>query len=80
MSRLKVVGAAVALGLAVSTATAQSSVTNMFSSVNKVIPDGQATGVSDTEILSFSDPSFSTITDVPVVLDISAGSNRDLYG
>jgi hypothetical protein len=42
------------MGLAavLSSATAQTTVTHIFENINRVIPDGQATGMSDTETLT----------------------------
>lgn len=79
IKRSQVFGALLALAVAGINAQAQSTVTNMFNSLNKVIPDGQFTGVSDTENLSFGDPLFANITDVKVILNISGGFNGDLY-
>jgi subtilisin-like proprotein convertase family protein len=80
MSRFKVLYTAAALVIAGSIATAQTSVTNIFQNINRVIPDGQKTGMSDTHTLTFANPSFSSITDVQVTLTISGGFNGDFYG
>ncbi len=79
MTCSKVFGALMALAVTVGTVRAQTTVTNMFNGLNKTIPDGQLTGVSDTETLSFADPYFASITDVKVVLDINGGFNGDYY-
>jgi len=79
MSRFKVLSAAIALAAVVSHATAQTTVTNTFQNLNKVIPDGQRTGVSDTETLHFADPFFASITNVEVNLTIAGGFNGDFY-
>ena len=78
MNRLKLSVALICLVSALS-AGAQSTTTNLFTGVNKVIPDGQFTGVSDSQSLTFADPLFVNITDVKVVLDISGGFNGDFY-
>jgi subtilisin-like proprotein convertase family protein len=65
--------------LALSSALAQTTVTNTFTGLNKVIPDGQATGVSDTEMLTFTNQNFSDITDLKVMVTISGGFNGDYY-
>jgi hypothetical protein len=80
MTGLKVLCVEIALVAVVSCATAQTPVTNIFQNVNKVIPDGQATGVAVTEILHFADPFFASITNISVVLTIADGYNGDLYG
>jgi subtilisin-like proprotein convertase family protein len=77
MSRNMVWGAAIALSVAGSIATAQGSVTNLFTSLNKVIPDGQLTGVSDTEHLVL--PDITAIGSLQVTLTISSGYNGDYY-
>ncbi len=80
MSRFKVLCTAAALVIAGSIATAQTTVTNLFQNINRVIPDGQVTGLSDTRTLTFSDPLFSSITDLQVTLTIAGGFNGDFYG
>ena len=80
MSCFKVLCTAAALAFAGCIATAQTTVTNLFQNFNQVIPDGQATGMSDTEMLTFSNPLFASITNVQVVLTIAGGFNGDLYG
>jgi len=79
MSRLKVLCAAVVLGIGACIAVAQTTVTNTFANLNKVIPDGQPTGVSDTENLTFSGPGFAAISDLQVTLTIANGFNGDFY-
>ena len=78
MNRFQVVGAMIAFAMAAVNAQSQTTVTNMFS-VNKAIPDGNPSGLSDTETLSFGDPLFANITDVKVVLDVTGGFNGDYY-
>ena len=80
MSRLKVLWIAAALVIAGCNAIAQTTVTNTFANLNRVIPDGQKTGMSDTETLTFSNPFFASITRVQVNLTIAGGFNGDLYG
>lgn len=80
MKLTKVAGAVLAVASGVCIAAAQTTVTNIFEDINKVIPDGATTGVSDTQILTFTEPSFSSITEVGVILTISGGFNGDLYG
>ena len=53
--------------------------TNIFQNVNKVIPDGLLTGVSDTRQLTFAGPGMASITDVQVFLTIDGGYNGDFY-
>jgi subtilisin-like proprotein convertase family protein len=74
-----VLSTAAALAIAGCIATAQTTVTNVFASLNKVIPDGQPTGVSDTENLTFSGPGLVSITDLQVTLTIANGYNGDFY-
>ena len=80
MSCFKVLCTAAALAIAGCIATAQTTVTNLFPNLNKVIPDGQATGMSDTRTLTFSNPLFVSISDIQVSLTIAGGFNGDLYG
>lgn len=80
MSRFKVLGTAAVLAIAGCIATAQTTVTNIFKNINRAIPDGQATGMSDTETLTFSNSFFASITNVQVVLTIAGGFNGDIYG
>ncbi len=79
IKRFQLFGALFVLAVAGIDSQAQTTVTNMFNGLNKVIPDGQFTGVSDTETLSFGDPLFANISDVKVVLNISGGFNGDIY-
>jgi subtilisin-like proprotein convertase family protein len=80
MSRFKVLSTAAALVIAGCISTpAQLAVTNIFENVNKVIPDGQVTGVSDTQVLSISDPLFTSVGSVQVNLTIANGYNGDFY-
>lgn len=78
MCRFKVLSTAAALAIAVCIATAQTSVTNTFANINKVIPDGQPTGLSDTENLTFG-PGFNSISSLQVTLTIANGYNGDFY-
>ena len=78
MSRFKVLSTAAALGFAVCIACAQTTVTNTFANLNKVIPDGQATGLSDTENLTFA-PGLNSISSLQVTLTIANGYNGDFY-
>jgi subtilisin-like proprotein convertase family protein len=68
---------ALLLALSVVTIQAQVTVTNQFSGVNKVIPDGSAMGIADTRRIIA--PGISTITDLQVQLTIEGGVNGDLY-
>ena len=77
MSRFKVLSTAAALAIAVCIAAGQTPVTNTFS-VNKVIPDGQPTGLSDTENLTFG-PGLNSISSLQVTLTIANGYNGDYY-
>ena len=56
MSCIKALGVVAVLVSAGSIATAQTAVTNLFTGLNKVIPDGQMTGLSEAHTLSVSDP------------------------
>jgi hypothetical protein len=88
MSRSKVFSATAALLAAGVVATAQTAVTNIFQNVNKVIPDGQLTGVSDTRQLTFAGPGMAAVTDVEVFLTtdvdpdlaLDTDSRTDLLG
>jgi len=80
MTCLKVISAALVLTFTVSNAHAQTTVTTNFSAVNKVIPDGQRAGVSDTHVIHFDNPSFINLTDLQVNISISGGYNGDIYG
>jgi hypothetical protein len=80
MSRFKMLGATTVLAIAGCIATAQTAVTNVFENINKVIPNGQATGVSGTENLTFAGPGMVSIADVQVALTIAKGYNGDFYG
>ena len=76
MAHLKVFGAVVSLALVVCSAgsqTTQTTITNTFSSLSKIIPDGQFTGVSDSHNLSFGLRNYSSITGAWV----SDGRNLD---
>jgi hypothetical protein len=80
MSRLQLLGAAVVLAMCGYIATAQSTVTNVFGGINRAVPDGQTTGMSDTRDLRFADPFFANITSLQVTLTLANGFNGDLYG
>jgi hypothetical protein len=80
MTHLKLFSAVLAVAFGVVTSMAQTTVTNVFSGVNKVIPDGSTVGVSDTQILNFTNANFTYITDLSVMLTISGGYNGDFYG
>jgi subtilisin-like proprotein convertase family protein len=68
-----------AMVAATGSAWAQSTtVTNTFV-VNKTIPDGSASGVSDTHHLDFTGQNLFKITDLQVTLNISGGYNGDYY-
>jgi subtilisin-like proprotein convertase family protein len=56
---------------------AQISETNLFNSVNKVIPDGNAAGVHDVRTITSQ---IAFLTSVRVRLNISGKFNGDLYG
>ena len=60
-------------------ATPPTTVTNSFS-VNQSIPDGSASGLSDTHVLDFHSQGLFSITDLTVTLNISGGFNGDYYG
>jgi hypothetical protein len=62
MSRYKVLCTAGAVMITACVATAQTTVTNLFQNINKAIPDGQTTGLNDTENLTFSGPGLTSIT------------------
>src|SRR5258708_6172070 len=79
MKVFKVFLSAVIAAGGVSVASAQTTLTNTFSGLNIVIPDGQTTSVSDTRTLSFADQTFNFITNLEVVLTITNGYNGDLY-
>src|SRR5947207_12143201 len=68
---------ALLLALSLITAQAQVTLTNRFNAINKVIPDGSATGVADTRRIIA--PGISSITGVQVQLTIEGGLNGDLY-
>jgi len=61
-------------------ASAQQTVTNTFLGLNKAVPDGQPTGMTDTHLLLFTNENFLSITDVRLTLEIEGGYNGDLYG
>jgi hypothetical protein len=75
MSRFNVLNTVAALAIGGCMATAQTPVINLFQSVNKVIPDGQAAGVNNIETLHFTDPLFASITNVQVALTSASGYN-----
>lgn len=80
MSCIKSLSAAAALALLVLPAAGQTTITTNFTGVNKVIPDGQATGVADTHAIDFGTLNFSQITDLKLNVTISGGFNGDYYG
>jgi hypothetical protein len=52
-----------------------------FTGVNKTIPDGNPSGVLDTQTVNgFAGVSNPSLTEVRVYLDLSGGYNGDLYG
>jgi subtilisin-like proprotein convertase family protein len=54
--------------------------TNVTFTVNQTIPDGDPSGLANTQTLDFSSiPNFSFITDLTVTLNISGGFNGDYY-
>jgi subtilisin-like proprotein convertase family protein len=59
-------------------ATPPTTVTSSFT-VNKSIPDGSASGLSDTHTLDFTGQQLFSITDLTVTLNISGGYNGDYY-
>jgi subtilisin-like proprotein convertase family protein len=79
MSRFKVFCTMVVLSIAGCVATAQTPVANVFGNLNKVIPDGQPTGVSNMGNLPFSDPGITPFTGLKVTLTIANGHNGDFY-
>ena len=79
MSNSRVINAVTVLLLAACVAGAQTTVTNTFGNINRVIPDGQPTGMSDTRTLAFDIPQFSSITNVEVTLNLSGGYSGDIY-
>jgi subtilisin-like proprotein convertase family protein len=64
---------------AVNAQTPPTTSTSTFT-VNKTIPDGNSSGVSDTQTLNFAPQQLYNITDVQVTLNISGGFNGDYYG
>src|SRR5579862_1715479 len=59
---------------------AQPITTNVTFTVNQAIPDGNPSGLANTQTLNFSSiPNFSFITDLTVTLNISGGFNGDYY-
>ena len=54
-------------------------VTNTFT-VNKAIPDGNSSGLSDTQTLNFVPQQLFAISDLQVTLNITGGFNGDYYG
>ena len=79
MSGFEVFCTMAVLSIAGCVATAQTPVANVFGYPNKVIPDGQPTGVSDMGNLPFSDPGFTSFTGPKVGLTIANGYNGDFY-
>jgi subtilisin-like proprotein convertase family protein len=79
MSGFEVFCTMAVLSIAGCVATAQTPVANVFGNLNKVIPDGQPTGVSGMGNLTFSDPSFTSFTGPKVTLTIANGYNGDFY-
>lgn len=62
------------------TVMAQSTTTNVTFTVNQAIPDGNPSGLANTQTLNFgSIPNFSSILDLSVTLNISGGFNGDYY-
>jgi subtilisin-like proprotein convertase family protein len=59
-------------------ALAQTTNTQTFM-VNKVIPDGSASGLADAQDLDFSSQQLFSISDLSVTLNISGGFNGDYY-
>ena len=53
--------------------------TNIFDYVSKVIPNGQATGISDSGNLRFSSAGMASLSDPPVTLAIPSEDNGDYY-
>src|SRR6266404_4042607 len=80
MTCFKVLSTALTLAFTVFVALAQTTVTTNFAAVNKVIPDGQFTGVSDTHVLHFDNPNFINLTDLQVNITVAGGYNGDIYG
>ena len=70
----------VILGAWLGTAAAQVAVTNRFGGLNRIIPDGQVTGMADSHALSFTNTTFWQITNVQLTIRIDGGFNGDLYG
>jgi hypothetical protein len=68
------------LGIGSSTVAAQVAVTNRFAGLNRIIPDGQVTGIADPHALSFTNTTFWQITNVQLTIRIDGGFNGDLYG
>src|SRR5688500_9419534 len=56
---------------------AQTSQTNVFSGVNQTVPDGNASGLSDVQIISSS---ITELSRVRLKLRIAGDFNGDLYG
>ena len=79
MSGFEVFCTMAVLSIAGCVATAQMPVANVFGYPNKVIPDGQPTGVSDMGNLPFSDPGFTSFTGPKVTLTIANGYKGDFY-
>jgi subtilisin-like proprotein convertase family protein len=79
MRVLKASSLAFALAAVVTTAAAQTTVTNFFSGINKVVPDGNPTGVTDSQTLDLSSLFLYQVTDIQVNLQLSGGYNGDIY-
>ena len=59
---------------------AQPTTTNVTFTVNQAIPDGNPSGLANTQTLNFgSIPNFTSIVDLSVTLNISGGFNGDYY-
>jgi subtilisin-like proprotein convertase family protein len=62
------------------TLMAQPTTTNVTFTVNQAIPDGNPSGLANTQTLNFgSIPNFSYISDLTVTLNVSGGFNGDYY-
>jgi subtilisin-like proprotein convertase family protein len=72
-----VLAASVVLALSGPFASAQFTDTHTFASVNKIIPDGNASGLSDSRVISTP---IAQISKVRVTLRIQGEFNGDLYG
>jgi subtilisin-like proprotein convertase family protein len=70
----------VALGLCTAGVVEAQPTTNVTFTVNQAIPDGNPSGLANTQNLNFSSiPNFSSIVDLTVTLNISGGFNGDYY-